>query len=173
MTVQFESTVEMFVHDAQHHVWRKPNTPYQQKHFIPTVSTVVEWWWFGHLVITEWTMNSSVYQITLESHVKASVPELEFGPNWVINRTMIPSTENNQGPATVQSPDLNLTEKAAHMNAANLNELNTIKKCRPKVLHTDVRHWKSHTENITGESWGGIFLKTSESPVKTFYFTWL
>ena len=32
-----ETKVEMFGHNAQQHVWRKPNTAYQHKHLIPTV----------------------------------------------------------------------------------------------------------------------------------------
>jgi len=27
----------MFGHNAQNHIWRKPNTAYQHKHLIPTV----------------------------------------------------------------------------------------------------------------------------------------
>ena len=32
-----QTNVEMFGHNAQQHVWRKPNTAYQHKHLIPTV----------------------------------------------------------------------------------------------------------------------------------------
>jgi len=32
-----ETKVEMFGHNAQHNIWRKPNTAYLHKHLIPTV----------------------------------------------------------------------------------------------------------------------------------------
>lgn len=63
----YETIVEMFGHNAQWHIWQKPNTAYQHKHLVPTVSTKVEGWRFqascaatGHLEITELSINSSV-----------------------------------------------------------------------------------------------------------------
>uniref|UniRef100_A0A3Q3EDL3 Uncharacterized protein n=1 Tax=Kryptolebias marmoratus TaxID=37003 RepID=A0A3Q3EDL3_KRYMA len=37
-----ETKVKLFTQNAQHHVWRKPNTADQHKHLIPAVSTEVE-----------------------------------------------------------------------------------------------------------------------------------
>lgn len=69
----YETKVEMFGHNAQWHIWQKPNTAYQHKHLVPTVSTKVEGWRFqaccaatGHLEITELSINSSVYQSSQE-----------------------------------------------------------------------------------------------------------
>ena len=77
-----ETKVQMFGHNAQQHVWRKPNTAYQHKHLIPTVKHGGEglMMWAcsaatgpGHLAVIESTMNSSVYQSILESDVRPSV----------------------------------------------------------------------------------------------------
>ena len=76
-----QSKVEMFGHNAQQHVWRKPNTAYQHKHLIPTVmhggGGLMIWACFTatgpeHLAVIESTMNSSVYQNILESTVRPS-----------------------------------------------------------------------------------------------------
>lgn len=67
------------------------------KHLRPTASMVVERWRFGHLTVTEQNMNCSVYQSVLESNVKPSVWQLKPEWNWVINRTIIPSTAAEKG----------------------------------------------------------------------------
>ena len=78
----------MFGHNAQQHIWRKPNTAYQHKHLIPTVkhgggglmiwagsaATVP-----GHLAVIESTLNSSGYQSILELNVRPSVRQLKLG----------------------------------------------------------------------------------------------
>ena len=78
----------MFGHNAQQHVWRKPNTAYQHKHLIPTVNHggggLMVWAYFaatgpGLLAVIESTMNSSVYQSILESNVRPSFRQLKLG----------------------------------------------------------------------------------------------
>lgn len=71
---------------------------YQHKHFKPTVSTMMEGWWFGHLGVTELTINSSVYQSVLESDLRTYVWQLKVRPNQL---------DNNAKPT---NPDLKLTE---------------------------------------------------------------
>ena len=68
--------VEIFGHNAQQHVWRKPNTAYQHKHLIRW--RVMIWACSaatgpGHLAVIESTVNSCVYQSILESNVRPSV----------------------------------------------------------------------------------------------------
>ena len=41
-----QTKVEMFGHNAQQHVWRKPNTTYQHKHLKPTQA---QWWRYDDL----------------------------------------------------------------------------------------------------------------------------
>ena len=74
-----QTKVEMFGHNAQQHVWRKPNTTYQHKHLIPTVKHggggLMMWACStttrpGHLAVIESIMNSSGYQSILESDVR-------------------------------------------------------------------------------------------------------
>ena len=77
-----QTKVELFGHNAQQHVWRKPNTAYQHKHLIPTVKHggggLMMWACFaatgpGHLAVIESIMNFSGYQSILESDVRPSV----------------------------------------------------------------------------------------------------
>lgn len=42
-----ETKIEMFGDNAQSHIWQKSNMANQHRHLIPTVSTVMEGWWFG------------------------------------------------------------------------------------------------------------------------------
>ena len=83
-----QTKVEMFGHNAQQHIWRKPNTAYQHKHLIPTVKHGGGGLMFwacsaatepGHLAVIESTMNSSGYQSIQESNVRPSVPQLKLG----------------------------------------------------------------------------------------------
>lgn len=65
----------MFGNDAQHHVWWRPYTAYQQKWLIPIKQGGVRIWGcfvatgLGHLVVIESIMNS-VNQSILESNMK-------------------------------------------------------------------------------------------------------
>lgn len=49
----------------------------------------------GYLALIESTVNSSVYQSTLNSKVRASVQQLQLGLNWVNDTVLIPSTAAN------------------------------------------------------------------------------
>ena len=77
-----ESKIELFGHQNRGHVWRTPNTAFQEKNFIPTVKhgggSVMVWGCFaaagpGQLTIIESIMNFTVYQRMLEQHVRPSV----------------------------------------------------------------------------------------------------
>lgn len=65
-----ESKTELFGHQNSRHVWRKPNTAFQEKTLISTVKhgggSIIVWGCFaaaapGQLTITEYIMNSTVY----------------------------------------------------------------------------------------------------------------
>lgn len=59
------------------HIWRKPNTGYQQKHLIPACGGGVMIYFAatrpGHLAVIKSTMNSYVYQHIIESKVRPPV----------------------------------------------------------------------------------------------------
>ena len=89
-----ETKVEISGHNAQQHIWRKPNTTYEHKHVILTVKHsgggVIIWACFTaagprHLALIESTMNSSVYQSILDSICLTAKSV----------RTMISSTQAN------------------------------------------------------------------------------
>ena len=72
----------MFGHNAQQHVWRKPNSAYQHKHLIPSVEhsigAVTIWAYLtatgpGRLAVIDSTLNFSVYQVIQEPNVRPSV----------------------------------------------------------------------------------------------------
>lgn len=76
------------------------------------------WWWrgtgmglFGHLGVTELTVNASVYWSILESNLRPSVWQLKLGPNSVMQQDNDPQhSSKNQGAAMARSmfrPQLN------------------------------------------------------------------
>lgn len=77
-------------HNAKHQVWKKhspfsPRTDCQQSGggliFGALFFAQTGIW---HLVVTNFTMKSSVYQNILESDVRPSVQQQNLGPVWVI-----------------------------------------------------------------------------------------
>ena len=92
----------MFGHNAQQHVWRKPNTAYQHKHLIPAVKhgggglmiwTCVAATGPGHRAVFESTINS---WIQTYSRVKCEAICLTAKALLKLsNRTMIPNTAAN------------------------------------------------------------------------------
>jgi len=118
------------LHNAQQHVWRKPNTAYQHKHLTPTVKHggggLMIWACFaatgpGHLAVIESTMNSSGYQSILEK-CEAICPTAKAGLKLAHQQDNDPKHSSSSTTECVkkkrikvlqwssQSPDLNLTE---------------------------------------------------------------
>ena len=96
-----ETKVEMFGHNAQHHIWWKPNTACQHKYLIPTVKhdggrVMICFATTGprHLAVIKSTINSSVFHSILQSNVRPSVRQ-SLATIGSCNRAIIPKTPAN------------------------------------------------------------------------------
>ncbi|MBN3324653.1 TXND3 protein, partial [Atractosteus spatula] len=90
-----ETKVELFVHNARRYDWQKTKTAFDQKNLIPIVKhggrSIMAWGCFsavgpGQCVITESTMNSTLYQRVLEENVRPSVKKLKLKHKWTLQQ---------------------------------------------------------------------------------------
>ena len=120
----------MVGHNAQQHVWKKPNTACQHKHLMPAakysgrvlvIGACSAATGPGHLAIIESAINSSVYQSIPESNMWPSVWLLKLVWKWVTQQDNDPKHSSKSTTECLkkkiikalqwssQSPDLSLT----------------------------------------------------------------
>lgn len=146
----------MFTHNAQCHIWRKPNTSYQHKRIMPTINlgggALMIWACFVATgPCSHWVDRELLWQLKL-----ASI--------WVIKQTMIPNTAENlqqkkPDMASNQSksrsePDLKCyitraVQKQVFMKQTSTNLRNFVKQSGPEFLNNYGRSGKSHAESYS------------------------
>lgn len=158
-----ETKIELFGHNSNRYVWRKPNAAFDDKNLRPTIKhgggSIMLWGCFaasgpGKLVRINGIMDSAAYQSILADNLQPSARQLGLHRNWVLQQDNDPKHTSRSTQAWIQEQHLRVMEWPSQ--SPDLNPIENLWWDLKKAVRARRPSNLCELEQFCKEEWGKI-----------------